>query len=276
MADRPRVNWAEKLTVLITVAILIVGIIQARIYWRQTQLMKLSLGQTERSIILNMGQLAIANRNAKVSEDTLGEIKTGGIDTHKLAVAAGTQATAAQTTAGATKSAADTAKDALHISERAYITLSNPQLNYSKHSVTLAVNNTGRIPSGPTEIVVHVLVVDIAEPLQPTMNLNNAVQRVWKRSRFGSVPVGNPFQVNQAALDKMDESKVGTGHQHVIVVAVVTYNDGFPNTPLQKSMFCLDSYFNMPMNETLVTPCDAAEYLPISESVDGYPNNETH
>jgi hypothetical protein len=65
--------------------------------------MERSLEQNQQSIALNMGQVAIAGRNAKTAEDTLGEIKKGGTDTHDLAVAAKDQAAAAKLQVGEMK-----------------------------------------------------------------------------------------------------------------------------------------------------------------------------
>jgi hypothetical protein len=103
-------NWAEKTSMYITGGILIATIIQALIYWKQAGIMECSLEQNQQSIALNMGQVAIASRNAKTAENTLGEIKNGAPDTHTLAES--------------TKSAAKTAVEAFHVSERAYVTLS--------------------------------------------------------------------------------------------------------------------------------------------------------
>jgi hypothetical protein len=64
-------SWAEISIVILTGGILLVGYGQYKVYKRQAGLMQDSLGQTERSVILNMGQIAIANRNAKTAEDTL-------------------------------------------------------------------------------------------------------------------------------------------------------------------------------------------------------------
>jgi hypothetical protein len=89
MAGHPGVNWAEIVTICITLAIVIVGAIQAYIYWQQEQVMQFSLGQNERAAILAKGQLAVAVQ-------TLGEMQKGGGDTHKLAIAAGKQADAAK------------------------------------------------------------------------------------------------------------------------------------------------------------------------------------
>jgi hypothetical protein len=71
IGQHPKANVAEKVTVFITFCILIVGCIQVYIYWRQTRVMQNTLRQNERSIILNMGQVAIANRNAKTAEEAL-------------------------------------------------------------------------------------------------------------------------------------------------------------------------------------------------------------
>jgi hypothetical protein len=75
MAGHPRANVAEKLTVFITICILIVGAIQAFIYWKQAQVMERTLEQTERSVILGRGQVAIADRNATTAGDTLAQMK---------------------------------------------------------------------------------------------------------------------------------------------------------------------------------------------------------
>ena len=64
-------NWVEKSTLIVAVFLLVVTWRQANIYERQAQLMQDSVNQTERSVILGMGQLAVANRNAKTAEDTL-------------------------------------------------------------------------------------------------------------------------------------------------------------------------------------------------------------
>jgi hypothetical protein len=79
-------HWAEIATVCLTVGIFGAACIQAYIYWKQAGIMQKTLEQNERSITLGTGQLVVANRNAKSAEDTLFEMKNGGIDTHTMAV----------------------------------------------------------------------------------------------------------------------------------------------------------------------------------------------
>src|ERR1700693_601619 len=47
LAGHPKSTVAEKITVFITACLLLVGGMQAYIYWRQAELMKLSLSQTQ-------------------------------------------------------------------------------------------------------------------------------------------------------------------------------------------------------------------------------------
>jgi hypothetical protein len=81
IGDHPKSTIAEKIGVFLAFCLLIVGGVQAYIYWRQTRVMQTTLGQNERGIMLNMGQLAIANRNAKTSQDSLDASKNQFGDT---------------------------------------------------------------------------------------------------------------------------------------------------------------------------------------------------
>ena len=70
-----QVNWVEKATLLVAILVLIVTAKQVLIYSRQADLMEDSVNLTERSVIVNMGQLGIANRNIKLANDSLTESK---------------------------------------------------------------------------------------------------------------------------------------------------------------------------------------------------------
>lgn len=269
ISDRARVNWAEKLTAFITFAILVVGAIQARIYWRQAQLMKASLDQTERSIILNMGQLGIANRNSKTAEDTLGEIKKGGRDTHTLAVAAGTQATAAQTTAGAAQSAAVTAKDALHISERAYVTQGPPEIDTAKSMIGIPIVNSGRIPSGKVEVVGYEVTFNPDKMTEGFTPFKDVVERHKGVTDFASIPPGTPPTLSIGfPIPKMSKDRLNNGSQLIVIVGTITYNDGFPNSPMQLSLFCTQTLYQTVAKQVYLSPCNAASELPKFEALD--------
>lgn len=148
--DRPPVNWAEITTVCLTLGIVIAAFIQAYIYWKQTDLMGKGLSH-------NIVQLAIANRNANLAQQTLGELKSGGIDTHNLALAAGDQAKAAKGSAIAAQIAAKLAQDTLNISQRSYVTIGTkdgvvakfiPSQNPTQNAqLVLYFQNSGHLPA---------------------------------------------------------------------------------------------------------------------------------
>ena len=61
-------RWFEFGSLIINAVLVVVGMYALHIYSGQLDQMKSSVNQTERAVILNMGQLAIANRNAKVAD----------------------------------------------------------------------------------------------------------------------------------------------------------------------------------------------------------------
>jgi hypothetical protein len=169
-------NWAEISVVILTGGILLVGAVQAIIYWEQAQKMQLSLEQNQQSIALNTGQVAIAGRNAKTAEDTLGEIKKGGTDTHNLAEAAGKQADAAsklaaqtqiqaqaalsqvgamQSQAEATKEQAENTKEALKHSDDAFRTAQQPYITVGDKDGVIAKFIPPTNPSDWTGLVLY-------------------------------------------------------------------------------------------------------------------------
>jgi hypothetical protein len=125
--EHPGPNWAEITTVCLTLGIVVVTGIQAFIYWKQAEIMRESVAQNDRSIMLGSGQLVVAARNAKTAQDTLGEMKSGGTDTHALAVAADTQSkqaikqtTATSNLARASQQQASTQESQLTLAKQAF------------------------------------------------------------------------------------------------------------------------------------------------------------
>jgi hypothetical protein len=262
----PGPNWAEATIVILTLGGVTVAAIQAYIYWQQATIMKQSLGQNERSVILAIGQLAIANRNAASAE-------SGGRDTHQLAQQAAIQARAARRAAKAAEDAAVTAKDAVHISERAYVMLATPQINFAAHTFNVNINNVGRIPSGTLDMIVHVVVVNVANPFRLNLlDFQKAPEKHWKPYHFNSVPIGSALFISQF-LEKMDEAQIEASQQHVVFIALVSYNDGFEGTPVQEFTTCIDASTIATTKQLTFIPCNENTYLPAVEKVDGYPYN---
>jgi hypothetical protein len=109
---RRRIFWhnrdtRELIEIVLAAGIFLAAATQAYIYWKQTEIMKATLGQNERATNLSMGQLAIANRNAASAE-------SGGKDTHELAVQAKNQSNAMQ-------ASVNTAIKAMTLADRPWI-----------------------------------------------------------------------------------------------------------------------------------------------------------
>jgi len=161
-------------------------------------------------------------------------------------------------------------KLALHVSERAYLTVGGPILDIENGLVTLGRSNIGRIPSGYAQVIVHAATAN-----QPTLDapadLNNAVGRFWKKVSFPSVIPSTsstpPFSI---AVPAKSYSKAGVeaGTQVIVVAGYVTYNDGFPDDPSQESPFCEYTVRHSVMKRTVWVPCDAKSIVPIMETLD--------
>jgi hypothetical protein len=207
-------NWAEGAIVILTIGILVVGYLQYTVYRRQAKLMSDSLNQNERSIILNMGQLAISNRNAKTAEDTLGEMKKGGPDTHQIAEA--------------TKSASDTAEgqlkfaqQSLFISQRPYLTLSSAAF-VDPHTIRIGLYNSGHTPATNMKVEDWAVFVDTKKANQP-----GGGKQVFP----GGGIIGAEKEITldfRVMINNPDDAKgLALGTKRLSVEATITYSDIF-------------------------------------------------
>jgi hypothetical protein len=183
------------------------------------------------------------------------------------------QTHASENSADAAKTAAEIAKEAVHLSERAYITTVPPDLVIPQKSIAFVISNNGRMPSGIADIVVHWFTIPVVDPHSHAIDLATAIDKHWRQTHVTSVPPGNPLAM-KLPISKVDESVLKVGHQRVIVVGFVNYNDGFPDTPTQRWTFCAVSGYQTTMKVVYMTPCDADQVLHAAELADGYPNNE--
>jgi ElaB/YqjD/DUF883 family membrane-anchored ribosome-binding protein len=162
---RPKTNVVEKMTVLLTLVIAAVSILQWRIYRQQTRIMESAGPQTEqliKSAKINAGaakQIADASeRNATAAEGfatSAGHIKDG-IDhaVDKLAAAAA----ASQQSAGAAHEAVSIARDAMYLEQRPWVGIGIAKASLPANAivteqgiqastVVFVAHNTGRTPA---------------------------------------------------------------------------------------------------------------------------------
>lgn len=219
-----------------------------------------SLGQT---LLKMQGQTDATNR-------LYGEAQKQTAQATTLATNSGIQAGEAKVAAGAATSAAQTAKDALHISERAYVVTEEPQLGDKSFTVPLV--NTGHKPSGKATTITHMGFYNFgnAEQMMPR---EHPTDSSWHSQKWDSILPGNHNSIG-VPIPQMDQSKLNIGLQVVIVAGSISYNDGFEGTPQQIWRYCYQTVYQTVMKKSVIITCDPNVMIPALEKADGYPQNE--
>jgi hypothetical protein len=243
------------------------------------------------------------DRMNRIYRDQAAQLGRQAGETHDLAIAAGKQADASKAIsdrtkdvadrmkdqadqtriianqaviqANAAKSAADTAKDALHVSERAYLTLGSPTNDFQNGRIEIPILNGGHLPSGHVKIVEHeATFVGVAFTGAP-IPLSSIVETHWTATGFPSVPVvqnGGIYNV-EVQLPKLIQADFNAGKQSILIVVVVTYNDGFEGTPDQSWITCDASTYDTDKKLLTMRPCqDPTPFLTLLNTIDHYPD----
>ena len=222
-------------------------------------------GTLQRTLDKMQGQIEATNRlyteaQRQTRQDTI------------MASNSGTQATASKQSAHAAESAANTAVNTLHVTERAYIAIDEPAINVQQKIITLPVFNVGHIASGAVEVLVHQAVANVTDALAPVPASN--ASGTWQKHRFQSLTPGKHLSI-LVPFAMMRAEDLNTGHQAIYIAGTVTANDGFSDTPPERSTFCFSTKLIPVFGHVELAPCDAASLLPLMEKIDGYPNNES-
>jgi hypothetical protein len=222
------------------------------------------------------------------------EMANGSSDTTAIKLAAQKQADAAEQfadTAGfingnigdavkkldaqakATQDASRNAKDALHVSERAYLVFGDIQFDLANKLITVQVINTGHIPSGHADIVIHEATFNTTSPAD-TPQVNQADEKSWRRTPYEQISPTIPARLG-VPIPLADIERVKVGKQIILISGFVTYYDGFSGTAQQRQPYCIQTIYHIVAKENLPVICDATYFLPKMEAADGYPNNES-
>jgi hypothetical protein len=172
----------------------------------------------------------------------------------------------------------DNATRAFHISEKAYIAIEAPVLDFKKKDVTLGLSNGGKIPSGVIDMTWHEATIGLQTTNGP-VKMENALEYNWKHWTETAIAPGKNTATIGIIVPRADESKFApTGvYQQIIIAGRLEYNDGFRDDPVQKFPFCLHTAYHLIMKEILWTGCSNPDsYISAMEKLDGYPNNEQH
>jgi hypothetical protein len=171
--------------------------------------------------------------------------------------------------ADATQRAAKIAQDTLHISERAYIATGSPQIDYAKNLITVPLVNSGHIPSGKVELVSYEATLNPDKMTEGFTSFEYIVERHKGITHLTSIPPGLPPVVSIAfPIPKMSKDRLNNGTQLIMIVGTISYSDGFPNSPIQRSPVCTSTVYQTVAKDVYLAPCNAAEQLPKFEAMD--------
>ncbi len=181
---------------------------------------------------------------------------------------------AANRSADAAQSAANTAKEALHISERAYIAIGVPQLNYENRSLTMAVTNTGHIPASKLKTTIHeATVIRTPGPITPPYPNFPTEEMHWTEDIADTCCSGGNMEL-RVRVPSLDKTRIESRQQKIFIVGQVIYNDGFPDTDNQITPFCFSTDVRVIPSSVIWAPCDWKTELAISKRLDQYPSRK--
>ncbi len=243
-------------------ASLVMNAIIAYIYMGQLNQMKVATQASARSAEIAAESL---------TTDTL-QIDREMTQTVNQTVAQFQSAQATIKAANAAKSAADTAKETLLVSERAYIYIGTPDVDFVTRQLTVPLVNGGHIPSGPVNILVYEVTLG---PLFPGLNIlqGRTAEKHWRSAHLKSITTSP--SVNYAInIPKLDQAMFNDGQQGFAVAGEISYNDGFPHTPLEIRQFCFLTRRGDKADSLRLIECDPDIVLPKIKAIVEYPANE--
>ena len=234
------------------IATLIVNSIIACIYLGQ-------LEQMRRATEASTHAVEVADQNLDISMDQFDRAQQQTI----------TQTWSSIKAANAAKSAADTARDALHVAERAYVVTGTATFDTAKETVTIPIFNTGHIPAKGMIMKIHSILFEAVPPTP--RNQAPGIEMFWNTFNRDSVVPGVPAPIT-AVFTRMSQQGMEAGEQEFVIAGSIAYNDGFGKKPNQLWFFCARSEYNSILKETTSITCVPNEWIPILEKADGYPN----
>jgi hypothetical protein len=173
-----------------------------------------------------------------------------------------------QKAASAATKAADTARDALHISERAYNVAGKPSFDLDRKFVSIPIQNIGHIPSGDSDVIYHEATFN--KDTFAVENQSNAVEFHWKHITFIPIVPATPMGFS-VYLPSLDANRLSLGMQSIKIAGTIRYWDGFEDDGQQESMFCVMTLYSITVRQYQWVGCDARVAIPQLQGLDGYP-----
>lgn len=215
----------------LTVGVIILSTVTAAASWYQGR-MNWHNWQTSNSTLQQMKDDAA--ESSRQFQAQLAHFDAGLGRTGLLAIHAGEQAVAAKNAATAARSAANTAKDTLHISQRAYISLREPRIDSARSEIRIKVLNSGHIPAENGKFVYYQATFGKSFPMQSQSNLIDGYQ---SEDDYPHIPNGELAEY-VIPIHVFNESDISQGRQQIIFAGIMTYHDGFPDSPERMESIC--------------------------------------
>lgn len=260
-------TWLVIATVSLVITTIALGGVQACYMHRQWKLNADGLSKAGDQL----GAAKDAAYASKKASDTAAQALKDNESSFSDTLAQMREQSAAQNRASkAASESARIAKAALHISERAYVLVPFPYLNSEGTVSQIALENSGHIPSGTAEFILHEL----------TANESGAVLEChWAKMSVTSIAPGSSVTGrNNPAITvptpKASRPSLEKSEQTIMIAGSVSYNDGFPDDPAETIRFCSQTTYNSASKALAWFPCDPTLIIPKLESIDGYPNSQ--
>jgi hypothetical protein len=153
--------------------------------------------------------------------------------------------------ANAAKSAADTAKQALHVSERPYIFNGLPVIDLGAKTVTWDIINSGHIPSRLGDLGTQSILRNRTGKGSPWYTDECHLHRTVAIS----VAPGAVNNRDIILFRKMSEYAIQEGLQKLMVYGHFSYNDGFADDPTETVPICLESVYFIGLKKIEMVSC---------------------
>jgi len=213
-----------------------------------------------------------AQINACAAQKIAEASQRNAVAAESFATSAGNISTGVSDAAKKLGAQALTTKEALHVSERAYVTIEEPQFQFQTRDIILPIVNSGHIPSGKMTSIIHSATYTFETPGQAG-DWSNPTDKSWQHTDWASIPTGNHTSL-LVPLPLLDESRYNSGTQIIAIAGTLSYRDGFSDTPERIWQFCFKSVYHTVTKKSYIAVCNATDVLPQLEKADGYPNNE--
>jgi hypothetical protein len=243
---------------LFTLLLVVCTAVTGGISWRQANITKQAAVAAEKAAIA-------AQSNADTAASFLEQSKQSSDFTlHQMA----SQTAQQQIAATAAKESAQTAKLALHVSERAYLVRGDVSVDLDRKVITINIVNAGHLPTGLGHFTAHEAVVS---PSLTTEGMVHIREARTIESDVPSIAPGIP-QIIKFTSDFFDPVLFTTGRQNIIIVGLLTYNDGFQDESDQTLKFCAINQYHPQIGRTDFGGCNVDETLSKIKKWESDPN----